>query len=320
MKVLLTGANGFVGIEAARQLVEGGHQVLAADSLRYCPWRIEDLASGNLQLLQIDLRNHEETVQMVRDFDPDAIIHLAAIHFIPECERLPHDAISINIEATVNLLSACPKSCRFVFASTAAVYAPSDQPHRIDGTIGPMDVYGHSKLAGEEFVQYFAEKTGFEAVVIRLFNVVGPGETNPHLLPEIISQLRNGARKLKLGNTSPKRDYVYVGDAAAGFIAAALTPMPEGKTIITANLGTGSEYSVLEMVERIGRIIGEDITIETDPGKVRKSDRPHLCADNSQMQSAFGWVPKYDIEMSLKDTWENPLMIERLLDPRGIEA
>ena len=313
MKVLLTGANGFVGIEAARQLVEAGHEVLALDSLRYGPWRFDAKFAEQLTVVELDLRDREQVAAHVGQFAPDAIIHLAAIHFIPECERLPNEAVSINIEATVNLLAVCPTDCRFVFASTAAVYAPSDSPHVETGEIGPMDVYGHTKLAAEGLVTHYAKTRGFEAVIVRLFNVVGPGETNPHLLPEIIKQLRSGVRTLKLGNTAPKRDYIYVGDAAAGFIAAALRPLSGGERLAVANLGTGSQYSVSDMVDRIATIVGDDVSIETDPAKVRASDRPFLCADNSRLKALFGWTPRYDIDASLRETWQDPRMIEQLL-------
>lgn len=311
MRILLTGANGFVGISAVEQL-RGAHQVLALDALRYCPWRVEE--GDGVELLTLDLRDRAGTHAAIERFQPEAIIHLAAIHFIPECEQKPDEAVSINVEATVNLLSACPADCRFVFASTAAVYAPSDTPHHeVNSAIGPMDVYGYTKLWGEDMVRYYAAKRGFEASIVRLFNVVGPGETNPHLLPEIIKQLKQGARTLKLGNTSPKRDYIHVADAAAGFIAAGTRPLPEGTRLATANLGTGSEYSVGEVVEKIGEVIGEPITVETDPAKVRKSDRPHLCADNGQMRTLFGWAPQHDLAASLRDTWNDPRMLEQLL-------
>lgn len=311
MRIMLTGANGFVGIQAVEQL-RGRHEVLALDALRYCPWRVE--AGGGIELAALDLRDHAGTQKIIARFRPEAIIHLAAIHFIPECEQKPNEAVSINVEATVNLLSACPTDCRFVFASTAAVYAPSDVPHHeINSEIGPMDVYGYTKLWGEDMVRYYADKRGFEAVVVRLFNVVGPGETNPHLLPEIIKQLKQGARTLKLGNTTPKRDYIHVADAAAGFIAAGTKPITEGERLVTANLGTGSEYSVDDIVLKIGKVIGESITIETDPTKVRKSDRLHLCANNQQMRTVFGWAPRHDIAASLRDTWNDPRMLEKLL-------
>ncbi|HEU0067617.1 MAG TPA: NAD(P)-dependent oxidoreductase [Sphingomonas sp.] len=311
MRILLTGANGFVGIEATRQLREH-HEVLALDVLRYCPWRIE--GGGSVELLKVDLRDREATHAAIARFKPEAIIHLAAIHFIPECEQKPDEAVSINVEATVNLLSACPPGCRFVFASTAAVYAPSEVPHHeTRSTIGPMDVYGYTKLWGEDMVRYYAAKGGFEAVVVRLFNVVGPGETNPHLVPDILKQLKRGTRTLQLGNTTPKRDYIHVADAAAGFIAAGTRPVPHGGGVTTANLGTGREYSVDEVVATISEVIGDTVTIEVDPARVRKSDRPHLCADNGQMSTLFGWSAQHDLASSMRATWDDPRMLEQLL-------
>lgn len=313
MRIVLTGANGFVGIEAIRQLANQ-HEVLAIDSLRYCSWRFAADEAAGLRQLHLDLRDRDATLTAIRDFRPDAIIHLAAIHFIPECEQQPNEAVSINIEATVNVLSACPADCRFVFASTAAVYAPSDVAHHeTDSTIGPMDVYGFTKLAAEDLVRYVADKSGFEAVVIRLFNVVGPGETNPHIVPEVIKQLRGGARTLRLGNTAPRRDYIYVGDAAAGFIAAATRPLPAGDRVVTANLGTGREYSVDDLVGKMAEVIGEPITIEVDPAKVRKSDRPHLLADNGRLRAVFDWSPTHDLDASIRETWADPRMLDQLL-------
>lgn len=312
MKIVLTGANGFVGAEAFAQLIRDGHHVLAVDSLRYGGWRIssdEDTA----QLVRLDLRDCKRTIDVIEAYEPDAVIHLAAVHFIPECEQLPHDAVSINVEATVNMLLACPPGCRFVFASTAAVYAPSDVPHDEGAPVGPMDVYGHTKLAAEQLVRHFAESKELDAVIVRLFNVVGPGETNPHVLPEIIGQLRRGARTLALGNTSPKRDYIYVGDAAAGFIAAATRPLPTGGRALVANLGTGAAHSVDEMVALMSEVLGEDIVITTDPARVRRSDRPHLCAANDRFRVTFDWTPTHDIRRSLRATWQDPRMSEQTL-------
>jgi UDP-glucose 4-epimerase len=311
MRVAVTGANGFVGIEVTRQLLEQGHEVLAIDSLRYSPWRIEAPDDSALRKLELDIRDGPATAAAIADFAPDAIIHLAAIHYIPECERLPAEAISINVEGTVNLLVSLPSTCRFVLASTAAVYAPSARPHLESDPLGPMDLYGHTKLFAEQLVSYYSDQNGFKAVNVRLFNVVGPGETNPHVLPEIITQLREGSRRLHLGNTSPRRDYIYVGDAASGFLDAATKPLPDHEGTLTVNLGAGRAYSVTDLVERMNEIVGGAIHVEVDRSRVRIVDRPALCADIGAIRKLFGWEPSCNLETALRTTWEDPRMVER---------
>jgi UDP-glucose 4-epimerase len=313
MRIVVSGANGFVGTQAVRELLKGGHTVLALDNLRYGPWRFSKDEQSKFESAAVDLRDRAATEQAVSRFKPDAIIHLAAIHFIPECERLPEEAVSINVQGTVNLLLACPEQCRFVFASTAAVYAPKDGAHKVTDPIGPMDVYGITKLSGEHFVRYYAALRGLPAVIVRLFNVIGPGETNPHILPVIVKQLKDGARSLQLGNTSPKRDYIYVLDAARGFIAAASNPMPSGVSgVPVVNLGSGKSYSVDEVVGFMSEIIGNKIEVVVDPARVRKVDRPQLLADTSELSAYFGWRGETDIRTALQHTWSNPEMLDSL--------
>jgi UDP-glucose 4-epimerase len=308
MRIAVTGANGFVGVHVTRQLLEK-HDVLAIDSLRYGPWRFSQAELARFRSEAIDIRDRKAVERVLEEFAPEAIIHLAAIHFIPECERLPDEAVSINVEGTVNLLLACRPNCRFVFTSSAAVYAPNEAPHReADDATGPVDVYGFTKLHGEQFVEYFSRLKQLQSVIVRLFNVVGPGETNPHVLPEIIKQLKSGSRRLRLGNVQPRRDYIYVADVAAGFIAAATKPFPrvnDGAPVLV-NLGSGASHSVEEIVQKLGRIIAEPVEIEVDPQRVRKVDRPNLVSDNSRMQALFSWAPAHDIDRSLQESWKNP--------------
>lgn len=206
MRILISGGNGYVGRTLCRRLFLQ-HDVCVIDNLRYGKLRFDPAEVSNFELQNIDIRNHEQVKAVITNFRPDAIVHLAAIHFIPECEGDPEVAVSTNVLGTSNLVSCCPENCRFVFASTGAVYEPESAAHReLESTLGPADVYGWTKLHGEHYIRYFAEKRKLAACVVRLFNVIGPGETNPHVLPEIVAQLKAGRTTLSLGNLDAKRD------------------------------------------------------------------------------------------------------------------
>jgi UDP-glucose 4-epimerase len=303
----VTGANGFVGTHLVRKLMRD-HDVLAVDNLRYGPWRFSDIEMGALRSDTTDLRDARQVRAVIEGYLPDVIIHLAAIHFIPECEQSPDEAIATNVQGTVNLLAACPQSCSFVYTSTAAVYAPKDTPHDEKDPIGPVDVYGFTKWHGEDFVRYFSKQRDLRSVIVRLFNVIGPGETNPHVLPEIIRQLKAGRRVLRLGNTHPKRDYIDVRDVTEGFIAAALKrpSNPAHSDPMVVNLGSGKSFSVAEVIDHLSQIIGADIGVEVDEMRIRPVDRLNLVADNSRMRGLFAWESRYGIREALRNIWANP--------------
>jgi UDP-glucose 4-epimerase len=241
------------------------------------------------------------------DWTPDVIIHLAALHYIPECERNPALAVATNVAGTLNLLQWAPTGSRFVFASSGAVYKPQAQPHsEAASDVGPTDIYGLTKLHGEQYVTAMAAKRDLRAVVVRLFNVIGPGETNPHLLPEMVAQLKAGRNTIELGNLTPRRDYIDVRDAAAGFAAAALgNAVNMGKTCVV-NLGTSRTYSVSEVVERLRHISGVGFDISQNPDRIRSVDRPVLAADNRQITKLFGWRQQYTLDDALAALWANP--------------
>lgn len=305
-RVLVTGGNGFVGREVCRRLFDH-HDVCIVDNLRSGPARLSADELTKATFAKIDIADAVAVRDVMAEFKPDTIIHLAAIHYIPECEENPSLAVATNVDGTVNLLGAAPAGSRFVFASSGAVYKPDDKPHAEDeATLGPSDVYGYTKLHGEQFVRYFAAQRGLSAVVVRLFNVVGPGETSPHLLPEIIAQLKAGRTILRLGNMSPKRDYIHVRDAASGFITVALEEEIAAGSTLTVNLGTSHSYSVAELVAKLRNVAMVDFSLEQEPSRLRKVDRPHLAADISRISSRFGWTPQRTIDDALADVWREP--------------
>lgn len=319
-RVLVTGGSGYVGRTLVRSLY-GKAELCVVDLQQFGEERLTDEDKAAVRLERVDIRDRAAIGAIIASFAPDVIIHLAAVHFIPACEQDPAGAISINVDGTVNLLEQCPAGCRFVFASSGAVYAPSDALHdEVDSLIGPADIYGYTKLHGEHYVRYLAGVRKFPAVVVRLFNVVGPGETNPHLLPEIVAQMKSGAETVKLGNTWPKRDYIHVEDAAAGFAAAGLAgDLAPGETA-TVNLGTSRQYSVEEVIAMLRDVSGQPFTVETDPSRVRAVDRPYLGAAIARIHDRFGWSPARTMEDSVRDLWQAPDLSRVLLERYGLSA
>jgi len=312
-RILITGGNGFVGREVTRLLCDQ-HTVCIADSLRSGPLRLRPDELKKISFAQVDIADAPRVGRLMAEFAPDTIIHLAAIHYIPECEENPGLAVQTNVQGTVNLLMHAPRGARFVFASSGAVYQPDDKPH-VEETakLAPADVYGYSKLHGEHYVRYFATQRDLSAVVVRLFNVVGPGETNPHLLPEIVAQLKAGRTTLRLGNMWPKRDYIHVLDAARGFIAVALRPDIAAASTQTVNLGTSQSYSVAEIVEKLQRIVPNGFALEQEQLRLRKVDRPFLAADIGEIRKRFGWTPQATLDDALADLWREPDLTPALM-------
>lgn len=306
MRILVTGGNGYVGRSLCRLLLSS-HQLCVVDNLRYGQPRFTATELERLRWENVDIRQLPRLRQVIEDFAPEAIVHLAAIHFIPECEADPELAISTNVLGTANIAAACPAGCRLVFASSGAVYRPEETPHdELRSPIEPADVYGWTKKHGCDYVRYFAEQRRYPACIVRLFNVIGPGETNPHVLPEIVAQLQAGRQTLRLGNLDAKRDYVHVSDVARGFAAVATAGRVEPGETCTVNLGTGQSISVATLLELLREISGIDFRVEADPARMRPSDRPFLAADIQRIGQQFGWQPELMIREALVDLWSQP--------------
>jgi UDP-glucose 4-epimerase len=255
------------------------------------------------RFVHLDLRDRAATLALMRDVQPGRIFHLAALHFIPTCIAEPSRTLAINVMGTQHLLDGCGELATpptLVFASTADVYAPQPEPHHEFSAVAPDNVYGLSKYVGEQLLAQSAGKGHCLPIVARLFNLYGPGETNPHVMPEIISQLRSG-NVLRLGNTSPRRDYVYVADAAAALIALSHTA-PTGTTW---NVGTGKSYSVQEVIDTISTLLARVLTIEMDPARYRASDRMNLQSDPTAIRSLDPTLLRTELAQGLRSLLED---------------
>ncbi|GGL36215.1 UDP-glucose 4-epimerase [Halarchaeum grantii] len=295
-RVLVTGGTGFIGSYVTRQLLNEGSIVHALDNGFTGD---ESLVPDDVTVHQADIRELDEVVDVVEEVSPDVLIHLAAIHFIPYCNENPEDAFDVNVMGTRNVLEAArglDGLKRVVNTSSAAVYAPDPGPHVETEGIGPMDIYGRTKLVAEDEARLFNADTGVPTASARLFNVYGTRETNSHLIPAILEQLEGGSRSVDLGNLSPARDFIYASDIASALITLASEFNGEYRAY---NVGTGTEHSVREVVEAVRDALGEEITIEQDEERVRESDRPHLKADITRLTGEFDWEPTYELREGL---------------------
>src|ERR1700739_342564 len=299
MKVLVTGGAGFIGSAIIPELQKQIHEIVVVDDLSFGNRKFINIPDAHF--FQLSILEKQKLKDTINTISPDYVIHLAAIHFIPYCNEHPFLSADINITGTLNLLDAlenCNSIKKILFASTAAVYPITEAAMPETLPPGASDIYGLSKVAGEHLCNEFYLKTNIPTVICRFFNAFGLNETNPHLIPEIQRQVNSGNRKIKLGNLAPKRDYIHTTDMAR---AVTMLTQKFNNGIDTFNIARGIEYSVTEIVEAFEKNLGEKIQIETDPARVRKTDRLHLLADISKLKKYTGWEPLMSLEEGIKE-------------------
>jgi UDP-glucose 4-epimerase len=238
-------------------------------------------------------------------YRPALVYHLAAVHFIPECDADPATTWRTNVEGTgVVAALAAAFGATLVFTSSAAVYRPSDAPHREHDAVEPIDVYGRSKLAAERAAARFRD-VGARTVIARLFNVYGPGERTPHLIPPVVAQIAAGADEVVLGALDPRRDYVHVDDAVSAL--RLLADLPDGSIV---NVATGRTTAVRDVVAMCAGIAGREVSIVEAPGLLRPVDRPCLHGDATTLGRATGWQPTIPLEVGLAEMLSASMSVE----------
>jgi UDP-glucose 4-epimerase len=297
-KICVTGGAGFIGHHLVGKLLNMGNEVLVLDNLSF--GKKEFLPNDkNLTFSNIDIRDSQKVKNDITKFEPEILMHLAAIHHIPYCNSHPFEASDININGMRNILRSVKENDirRLFFSSTMAVYPINDIANKEASPVGPTDIYGTTKLVGEDLCELLSLKTGITAICGRLANVYGPEETNSHVIPEIENQVKEGKREIELGNIEPKRDFVHVYDVAGAMISLMESDI-EGFDVF--NIGTGKEYSIKETVEIFEKIIGEKLNIIQAEDRIRKAERMHLTPDIGKITESADWSPKVDFPEGIK--------------------
>lgn len=291
MRALITGGAGFIGSRLRVALLDAGHDALIIDDLRLGHPRP---APHERLRVVVDSLGTDAAADAVRAFAPEAVFHLAAIHYIPYTEAHPEETWQVNVDGTAWLLKLCEDLAphTVVACSSAAVYGFSDGPLREDSPFAPRGVYGETKIETERLLgSYAAAHPGVRVAAARLFNVYGPGDRNAHLMPALMEQIRRGDT-IKVGNTWPKRDYVHVNDAAAALLR--LADGPPG--FAAYNVGTGIGTTVTRLIDDLVSVAGLAARCEVDEARVRADDG-HLVGDSARITADTGWRP----EVSLRD-------------------
>jgi UDP-glucose 4-epimerase len=301
-KIFITGGAGFIGSAIVRKLINNGYDVVVYDNLSY--GKINFLPeSDSLIFIEGDINETDRLRKIIVDSNPYCVYHLAAIHFIPDCNSNPSKALQVNTVGTESVLNACNNNRikQIIVASTAAVYPINDFPNSEDKTTAaPIDIYGYSKLFCEMLLKKFQNETGIQSIALRLFNAVGPRETNPHVIPHIFFTAKD-TDLIPLGNLEPRRDYIHVDDIATAFLQ-----VTQNRTDVNHfdifNVGSGKEYSVIDLLKMIGNILGRDLKVEKKDDRVRTIERMHLVSDISKIKKTIGWRPKINLEEALLNT------------------
>lgn len=296
-RILVTGGAGFIGSHLVERQVAAGEDVVVLDDLSR--GRREWLPVGT-ELHELDVRDGAALWRALPEIAPETVVHLAAMHYIPAVEDAPKLAAEVNVNGTRILLDALAQRPPevFLFASTAAVYPDRAGPIPESCAPGPIDLYGRTKLEGERLVEQFAEQTGARPIVVRIFNVIGKRETNPHVVPEVVEQLREGASPLRLGNLDSRRDYTDVIDVAAALHRLLAAPSDAADTF---NLGSGRPVSVAELVQTCEQVLGRPIEVLVEQRRLRAQDRAELVADASLLRETTGWKPVRSLHETLAE-------------------
>jgi dTDP-glucose 4,6-dehydratase len=297
-RVLVTGADGFIGSHLVERLVREGYAVRAFvhyHSLGARGW-LDHAASDVIRDVDVvagDIRDPHSVRRAVHDCD--VVLHLAALIGIPYSYHSPDSYVDTNVKGTLNVLQAAMESGvrRLVHTSTSEVYGsaqrvPVDETHPLQA----QSPYAATKIAADQLALSFHRSFGAPVTLLRPFNTYGPRQSSRAVIPTVISQLAANRRRVRLGALSPTRDFSFVDDTVGGFLAAARSDAALGEVV---NLGTGFEISIADTAKLIAEVMEMEIELEPDEARLRPaaSEVDRLVSDNGKARELLGWEPTH---------------------------
>lgn len=297
-KILITGADGFIGSHLTEALVRAGYDTKAFvlyNSFNSWGWldSCSPEVNGKFEVFSGDVRDPNGVRAAMKGCD--AVLHLAALIAIPYSYHSPDTYVDTNIKGTLNIVQAAKDLGikKVIHTSTSEVYGtahfvPITEEHPLQG----QSPYSASKIGADQIAMSFYSSFDTPVSIIRPFNTYGPRQSARAVIPTIITQIAKGIRKIKLGAIHPTRDFNYVKDTVSGFLAALNSDKGIGQVI---NLGSNYEISVGDTVKTIAELMGVTIEIESDDARFRpeKSEVERLWASNEKAKNLLGWIPEF---------------------------
>lgn len=304
-RVLITGADGFIGSHLVELLVREGLEVKALsqyNSFNYWGWLDDIDCAKDVEIVSGDVRDPHFCRQVTKGVD--TVFHLAALIAIPYSYVAPDSYVDTNVKGTLNICQAALDNgvTRVIHTSTSEVYGtaryvPIDEKHPLQ----PQSPYSASKIGADAMAMSYFNAFNLPLTIARPFNTYGPRQSARAVIPTIITQIASGMKQIKLGDTSPTRDFNYVADTCRGFLELARCDKAIGETV---NIGSNFEISVGDTLQLIKELMHSDVEFITDEQRIRpeKSEVFRLWCDNSRIRELTGFEPQFDIRQGLQRT------------------
>ena len=306
-RVLVTGADGFIGSHLVEHLVRAGAHVTALvqyNSFNFWGW-LEDIPLLNqVEVVTGDIRDSHFCLNLAKDVE--VLFHLAALIPIPYSYRAPESYVETNIKGTLNLCQGALQGPveKFIHLSTSEVYGtakylPMDETHPLQA----QSPYSASKIGADAIATSFCRSFQLPVIIARPFNVYGPRQSARAVIPAIISQIAAGAKGIKLGNLTTTRDFTFVNDTCRGLLAMASLESEVGEVY---NIGSNQEISIGDLFRLIAEIMSSDARVEIDAARLRPADSEvlRLRCDGKKLRDALGFQPEVSLREGLRQTVE----------------
>ena len=313
---LVTGADGFIGSHLVEALLARGCRVRAlAQYNSFNFWgNLEGISHPDLEIVSGDVRDPHFCRHIMKDVH--TVYHLAALIAIPYSYVAPDSYVDTNVKGTLNVCQAAmdEKVSRVLVTSTSEVYGtaryvPIDESHPRQ----PQSPYSATKIGADALAMSFYNSFDLPVSIVRPFNTYGPRQSARAFIPTVITQIASGMREIKVGDLRPSRDFNYVADTVAGFLAIADSDDTVGKEL---NISTGVDVSMKDTLSLIAEIMGAEVDFVVDPARIRpeKSEVMRLQGDSSLLRSLTGWSPKFSLRQGLEQT------VKWFTDPSHLSA